>query len=178
MPTMGEQLTMNPPRILASLTPALLAVLAVILTNLPVSVTAGLLPPPVLALAPIYYWVLVRPDLMPPVVVLMIGLLEDLLSGGPPGLWAAGCLAAYALADRERDIFAGLSGAGAILGFASAAFAASTVVYVLGSLVYWRFAPLGPLLLQCVVTVIFYPLLAIAMAWLQRNFVGAYRGGV
>ena len=168
---------MNSARILASLTPVTLAILSVILINLPVSVTGGLVPPPVLALAPIYYWVLVRPDLMPPVAVLIIGLLEDLLSGGPPGLWAAGCLAAYALADRERDIFAGLSGWGAILGFASAAFAAAAAVYFLGSLVYWRLAPLGPLLLQSVVTVIFYPLLAIVMAWLQRNFVGAFRGG-
>jgi rod shape-determining protein MreD len=167
---------MNPAHVLASLMPVSLAFLAVIVVNLPVSVTFGLLPPPVLALAPIYYWVLVRPDLMPPVAVLMIGLLEDLLSGGPPGLWAAGCLAAYALADRERDVFAGLSGPGAILGFASAAFAAAGAVYLLGSLVYWRLAPLGPLLLQSVVTVIFYPLIAILMAWLQRKYVGAFRG--
>ena len=47
-------------------------------------------------------------------------MLEDLFSGGPPGVWAASFVAAYALVDRQRDTFAGLSGIGAILGFAAA----------------------------------------------------------
>src|SRR5687768_8811286 len=102
-PTMAEQLAMNPARILASLTPVLLAILLVIVANLPVSVTGGLVPAPLLALAPIYFWVIVRPGLMPPIAVLLIGLFEDLLSGGPPGIWATGFLAAYGLADRQRE---------------------------------------------------------------------------
>ena len=34
--------------------------------NIPVSLVGGLLPPPLLALMPVYFWCLVRPDLMPP----------------------------------------------------------------------------------------------------------------
>lgn len=175
---MMEQLSVTPARILASLTPALLAVFAAILANLPVSVTGGLVPTPLLALAPVYFWVLVRPDLMPPFVVLSLGLIEDLLSGGPPGLWAAGFLAAFALADRNRDAFAGLSGAGAVLGFAAAVFTAVSVTFMLGTVVYGRFPPMAPLLLQSVVTIIFYPLLAIIMGWVHRNWVGAQRGDI
>jgi len=60
-----------------------------------------------LALAAIYFWALVRPDLMPPRAVLIIGLLEDLLSGGPPGLWASGFVRLMALADASAKILAG-----------------------------------------------------------------------
>jgi rod shape-determining protein MreD len=165
-----------PARLFASLLPALLAVLMVILANMPVSFTGGLLPAPALALAAVYFWVLVRPDLMPPVVVLLIGFFEDLASGGPPGLWAAGFLAAYALTDRQRETFAGLSGAGALVGFAGAMLLAGATAYGLASVVYLRFAPLPPLLLESVSTVVFYPLIALSMGWVHRRIVGPMRG--
>jgi len=156
--------------------PVLLALLAVILVNLPISLTGGLVPAPLLAFACIYFWALMRPDLMPPIAMLIIGLLEDLLSGGPPGLWAAGFLAAYTFTDRQREALEGLSGIGAVLGFAAALSVAGVVVYALASVVYWRLPPVGPLLLTSAVTVVFYPLVAIFLGWLQRRVVGAMRG--
>jgi len=164
---------MNTVRIFASLTPAFLAAFAVALANLPVSFTNGILPPPLLGLAVVYFWTLLRPDLVPPVLVLAIGLFEDLLSGGQPGLWAVGYLAAYALTDRQRDAFAGLSGWGVMVGFSAVMFGAASVVYIGGSLVYWRFAPVQPLLIQALITVIFYPLMAVILGLVHRRFVGA-----
>jgi rod shape-determining protein MreD len=163
-------------RIFATVLPALMAVIAVMAVNLPISLTGGLLPAPLLALAPVYFWALIRPDLMPPLVALLIGLLEDLLSGGPPGLWATGYVAVYIFADRQRDSLAGLSGIGAVLGFASAMFIAAGVAYVLAALVYWRMPPVAPLMLTAIVTIAFYPLAAWFMSWTQRRVVGAMRG--
>jgi len=163
-------------RLFASALPVFLAVIAVIAVNLPISLTGGLLPAPLLALAPVYFWALLRPDLMPPSAVLLIGLLEDLLSGGPPGLWAAGFVAAYAFTDRQRDSLAGLSGIGAVLGFAAVMFVTGAVAYALASLVYWRAAPIAPLLLTAAVTVAFYPLAALFFGWVQRRVVGPMRG--
>jgi len=167
----------HPIRFLASLVPALLALLLVLLANMPVSFTGGLLPVPALALASVYFWILVRPDLMPPFIVLAIGLAEDLLSGGPPGLWGAGFLAAFWLTDRQRETFAGLTGAGAVIGFAGAMLFAAGAAYVLATLVYLRLAPVAPLLLQSVSTVVFYPLIAVSMGWVLRKIVGPMRGG-
>lgn len=174
---MVELLFNHPLRLLASLIPAVLAVLFVMLANMPISFTGGLLPAPALALACVYFWVLVRPDLMPPFVVLSIGLLEDLLSGGPPGLWAAGFVAGFWLTDRQRETFAGLAGAGAVVGFAGAMLFAGATAYGLSAIVYLRFAPLPPLLLESVSTVVFYPLVAISMGWVQRRIVGPMRSG-
>jgi rod shape-determining protein MreD len=167
----------HPLRLVGSLIPALLAILLVILVNMPVSFTGGLLPAPALALACVYYWVLVRPDLMPPLAVLSIGLLEDLLSGGPPGLWAAGFLAAFWLTDRERETFAGLTGLGAVLGFAGAMVFAGAVAFGLDTIVYLRLPPVPPILLECISTVVVYPFIAISMGWFHRRIVGPMRSG-
>src|SRR5258706_2441650 len=143
-------------RFLSSALPVVLTLLLVMLANMPVSFTGGVLPAPVLALAAVYFWVLVRPDLMPPFAVLMIGLMEDLLSGGPPGLWAAGFLAAYALTDRQRETFAGLAGAGTLPGFAGAVPLAGATAYVVATMIYLRFAPFPPLLLERLNTAALY----------------------
>jgi rod shape-determining protein MreD len=173
---MVDLLSLNPPRFFAALLPVGSAVLLTLLVNIPLSLAYGLFPAPMLALAAIYFWALVRPDLMPPAAVLVIGLLEDLLSGGPPGLWASGFVAAYALADRQREILAGLSGAAALIGFAAATLLAATMAYVLTWIVYHQWPALAPLLLACVITVALYPLIAFPLGWTHRRVVGAMRG--
>jgi rod shape-determining protein MreD len=170
-----EVFLIGPLRILVALLPLILALALVVLVNLPVSLTGRLFPAPILALAAVYYWVLVRPDLMPPGAVFIVGLLEDVLSGGPPGLWAAGFLAAYFVADRQRETLAGLSGIGAILGFAGSMLFAALTAYGLAFAVYWRSPPVAPLLLETIITVLFYPLVALPMGWVQRRVVGPMR---
>ena len=173
---MVGQLAMNQARFLAALTPGLLPFLAVLLVNLPVTFTGGLLPAPLLALVPIYYWVTLRPDLMPPIAVLIVGVTEDLVSGGPPGIWAVGFLAAYAIAERQREFFASLSGPATIIGFATAVFTASAAAYLLASILFWRLVPVAPLLLQAVITTMFYPIAAPIVDWVHRRLIGPLRG--
>src|SRR3546814_20093008 len=43
---------------------------------------------PDFALMAIYYWAVVRPNMFPVYAVFVVGLLTDLLSAGPIGLWA------------------------------------------------------------------------------------------
>jgi len=172
----AELLFGRPLKVLALFLPAVSGAVLVVMANLPFSLTGGLLPAPVLALGAVYFWGLMRRDLMSPFAVLVLGLLEDLLSGGPPGLWAAGFLAAYAMIDRQRDTLAGLSELGGILGFAGATILAALSVYGLATIIYWRLPPPAPLLLESVVTVVFYPLIAFPLSWMQRRLVGRSRG--
>jgi rod shape-determining protein MreD len=160
---------------MGAVVPVFLGVLGVLVANLPVSVFGGLVPSPLLALMPVYFWTLVRPDLMPPVAVFGIGVLEDLLSGGPPGIWAASFVVCYALIDRERDTFAGLSGVGAVLGFAAAMSATAATAYAIVSVYYWRFPPFALLLVEIAVTVLWYIPGAAFLNWVHRRFVGAAR---
>ncbi len=75
-------------RIFANMIPVLSGVLGAIVGNVPISLLGGALPAPLFALMPIYFWCLVRPDLMSPAWAFGIGVLEDVLSGGPPGIGA------------------------------------------------------------------------------------------
>lgn len=172
---MADPVALNVSRLLGSLLPVLSAVFLVMLVNLPVTLTGGLFPAPLLALTAVYFWALVRPDLMPPYVVLFVGLLEDLLSGGPAGVWATGFIAAYALVDRQRENLAGLAGAAAVLGFAAAMALAAAATFVLTWIMFMRQPPLAPLLLASVFTTLFYPPIAVVLGWMHRRAVGALR---
>jgi rod shape-determining protein MreD len=162
-------------RVLSSLVPVSLGILGALIANFPVSVLGGLVPPPLLVFMPLYFWAMVRPDLMTPFWVFTLGILQDLLSGGPPGVWAASFLGAYFLIDRQRDMLAGLSGIGAIAGFAVSALAACFTAYVIVALYYWHVPPLAPMLVQLAMTVLFYIPAVFALGIIHRRLVGPYR---
>ncbi len=120
-------------------------------------------------LAAICYWALARPSLMPPYAVLLIGLVEDLLSGGPPGLWATGFLAGYVLIDRQRKTLLEVNGAGNVVAFTGVMVVAAAGAYAVASAIYLRLLPIAPLLLESIITVILYPLLQPVLHFADRN---------
>jgi rod shape-determining protein MreD len=162
-------------RVLVNLIPVSAGVLAVFLANVPISLFGGALPAPLLALMPVYYWCLVRPDLMSPAWAFVIGVLQDILSGGPPGIWAGSFVATYALIDRQRDAFAGLSGLGAVLGFATAALVACSTAYLIVSFYYWRLPSLAPVMVEFALTVLYYAPAAMLLGLLHHHLVGPLR---
>ena len=104
-------------------------------------------------------------------------MLEDLLSGGPAGR-LDGCLSSstYALVDRQRDAFAGLSGFGAILGFAAAAMLACGMRLHVVALYYWRiYRRFAPVMGELAMTVVFYVPVALVLGRLHRRLVGPLR---
>lgn len=159
----------------AATVPVLCGLIGVLLSNLPVSLSGGAVPAPILGFMPIYFWCLVRPDLMRPPAVFVIGLAQDLLSGGPPGFWTASFIASYALLERQRESFAGLAGIGAILGFALAMIVAAVSVYLIAWVYFAHLPPQTPLLLQVGISVLCYmPVLPLLNA-IQRSLVGPLR---
>jgi len=162
-------------RFIGSVTPVLLAMLGVLIANLPVSFLGGIVPAPLLGLMPVYFWCLVRPDLMPPFWAFVVGLLEDILSGGPPGVWTLAFITTYALIDRQRDVFAGVSGLAALLGFAVAAAIACATAYGVEALYYWRIPPLAPVMGELAMSVFFYLPAAMFLVSVHRRLVGPLR---
>jgi rod shape-determining protein MreD len=162
-------------RAVANIIPVLCGFVGVAITNLPFSVFGNWVPAPMYALMPIYFWCLVRPDLMSPGWAFMIGLVHDVISGEPPGIWAASFVATYAVVDRQRDAFAGLSGWGAILGFATAALVACTTQYGISSIYRWQVLPIEGSLKEFAVTSLLYIPAALVLGWLHRRMVGPLR---
>lgn len=153
----------------------MLALTGTALSNVPISFTGNHVPAPLLGLMPIYFWCLVRPDLMSPMWALLIGLLEDVLAPGPPGLWAAAYIATYAAVSRQRDAFAGLSGFPAVLGFATAAFIACGTAYLIKCVLDWRVLPIGSIAGEMLSSAILYIPIAVFLSNVHRRFVGPLR---
>jgi rod shape-determining protein MreD len=146
-----------------------------VLANFPVSFLGGLVPPPLLVLMPLYFWAVVRPDLMTPFWIFVLGVLQDLFSGGPPGVWAASFLATYALIDNQRDMLASLSGVGAIVGFAVCVLVCCGCAYLIVGIYYWHLPPLAPMMAELAMTVFVYVFAVFLLSFLHHRFVGPLR---
>ena len=162
-------------RSLSVLVPFLCGLFAVLISNLPLSLTNGLIPAPLLALVPMYFWCLVRPDLMTPAAVFGIGILQDIMAGGPPGVWTLSFVVTYAVIDRQRDAFAGLPGLGAVLGFATAALIACASAYFIIALYYWQIPLISPIVAELAMTAVFYVPGAYVVGLIHRRLVGPLR---
>ena len=162
-------------RVLAALLPVTCGLMGVLLSNLPMSLFGGLVPPPLLGFIPVYFWCLVRPDLMTPAATFAIGILQDMMSGGPPGIWTLSFVVSYAVIQRQRDAFAGLAGVAAVLGFAAAALVVCATAYLTTSLYYWHLTSLGPIVAELAVTVLFYIPGTLVIGSIHRRLVGPLR---
>jgi rod shape-determining protein MreD len=175
---MQERFSSSAIRAFAAIMPLAFGLFAAALANVPVSFTGGLLPTPLLALMPVYFWCLVRPDLMPVWAAFFIGVTEDLLSGGPPGIWGAAFVVCYAFVDRERDALAGLAGYGAILGFAAALLIAGGTAYAIVAVYFWRFPPVAPLIVDLAVNIFWYVPALWVMNAVQHRIIGPLRSDI
>jgi rod shape-determining protein MreD len=161
-------------RLAAALVPFVCGLLGVIFSNLPITLFGGLVPSPLLGFIPVYFWCLVRPDLMTPAATFAIGILQDVMSGGPPGIWTLSFIVAYVVIQRQRDAFAGLAGVAAVLGFATATLIVCAVAYLTTAALY-HLAPLGPIVAELAITVLFYVPGAFVVGSVHRRLVGPLR---
>jgi rod shape-determining protein MreD len=162
-------------RLMTALVPLVCGFAGVAPANIPISFVGGLVPPPLLGLVPVYFWCLVRPDLMTPAAALIVGIMEDVMSGAPPGTWTLAFVISYAVVARQRDSFAGLSGLGAVLGFAAAALAACTSAYFTVAALNGRMPPIGPVVAELAMTVICYLPGTLIVGSIHRRLVGPLR---
>lgn len=178
MGTLERPGTTHSLRFLVGIVPLLCGLTSVFITTVPISLLGGAVPPPLLALVPVYYWCLVRPDLMTPAVTFLIGLTEDVLCGGPPGVWTLAFVITYAVVGRQRDSFAGLSGLAAVIGFAAAAALACTIGFLTIGLYYERMPLLAPFFSELAMTVLFYIPAAYVIGLIHHRLVGPMRSDV
>lgn len=142
-------------------------------------VLLGLLPPglphfdlvvPALALMAVFYWSVFRSDLMTMIGAFLIGLLLDLLSGGPLGLNALILVATHELGVSQRRVFLGSSFLVNWAAFALVAGAALSGAWLAVSLLYWRLLPFGPVLTQVLLSVAVYPAVYWLLSVLERRW--------
>ena len=124
---------------------------------------------PATALACVFFWSLFRPASMPAPVVFALGLLLDLLSPSPLGIWVLILLLAHGLALRWRR---SLTAQGFLLvwpAFVGVAAGAAALSWLLNSLLTLQLVSAPAALFQFGLTVALYPLLAVVFTQAHRG---------
>ncbi|NGM52012.1 hypothetical protein G5B46_20570 [Caulobacter sp. 602-2] len=98
---------LNPGRWLG--VPMLFVILATILFAAPIRMWGLQLPEPIFAMVPAFAWAVIRPSILAPFALLLLGLFLDTFWGGPTGLWGLSLLVAYACVLAGRNMLTGQS---------------------------------------------------------------------
>ncbi len=153
-----------------SLSPVALTVLVVMISMVPLGIPGFSPVAPLVGLIAVYYWIAHRPDLMPAWTIFMIGLLQDLLSGGRLGVSVFVLLIVFAVVAGQRRVFAAASFMKLWLIFLPVAAGAFLLSWLFNSLIADALMDLRPVAFQYLTTVAFYPCLAWAFVQAQRAF--------
>ena len=124
-----------------------------------------------LALLPIsgiYFWSLRRPWLMPAVAVFGCGVILDVLTQGPLGVWAVSALVAALLGRRARRTRPDAPWPQRIAQVATALAASAAAASVIMMLYQQDFAALQPFILAVPLACLAYPIVAALLSLLDR----------
>ncbi|MDR3500478.1 MAG: rod shape-determining protein MreD [Parvibaculum sp.] len=156
-------------RVVMTLLPFVMGILCVFFSFVPVGRIFGTSVMPAFALMAIYYWAIVRPEMFPVYAVFLVGLLSDLLSGGPIGLWAFVYVLTYAVVLSQRFLI--VSGAFSVfwLGFLLAAAFAGVASWTVASISYGQVLAARPIVLHMLVTVIVFPVFSWLFGRIERR---------
>ncbi len=124
---------------------------------------------PSLALIAVYYWAVHRPDLMSIWAIFVVGLFQDLLSGGYVGVGILALLMVHVIVDTQRRYFVRTTFQGLWLLFAGVAAGAIYFMWLLNSILQGSILEVRPALFQYLTTVAVYPCLAWVFAQAQKT---------
>ena len=151
-----------------SLFPFALTLLLVMVAMVPLRVPELSPIVPSLGIIGVYYWAVYRPDLMPGWAVFLLGLIQDLLGGGPIGIYALVFLLLITLVGAQRRFLATGSFVFVWAIFLPVAATAFLLIWLLYCLNLDMLIDPGSVVFQYLTTVAVYPCLAWLFAQAQR----------
>lgn len=125
---------------------------------------------PALTLMAVYYWGIHRPDLLRPGVVFAVGLLQDLLSGGPLGLNALTLVCVHWTVLSQRRFFLANTFALLWLGFVLIVLGAALLQWVAVCALSATLMPLAAPFFQALLTMALFPVFAWLFIRVHRAF--------
>ena len=146
--------------------PALIAIAATIVLQTPVELFGLHLPEPIIPMVLAFAWPLIRPSVLGPIVLAALGLLLDILTYGPLGLWGLTFLAVYSVVLASRSFLAGQETAVLFVWYAACCVLAFVLAYVVMAFIAPTPASLISVFLQLLPTLLLFPI----AHWLIERF--------
>jgi rod shape-determining protein MreD len=138
--------------------PTLVAIAATVVLATPIRIFGFALPEPVFPLALAFAWALIRPSVLPPFALLLLGLFLDVFWGGTQGLWPLCLLMAYASVLAVRRLITGQDYVVVWAWYGAATAVAFGAGFLLMTMVAGQAPNLFALAWQYLATLILYPL--------------------
>lgn len=166
---MSPSLSQRLDRLARNVVPAALGVLLVILSTIPFYIPGYSQTAANFVLMAVFYWAVHRPDLLSPITVFLIGLLQDILVGMPPGMNALILILVRGIAVSQSRVFSSRSFLILWWGFGVVAFATAFVVWGLSALYTLSLIDPLPGIFQAAMTMALFPFVAGPFALMQQK---------
>ena len=150
------------------LAPFVVSLVLIMFSAMPVNVSSIGPVAPNLGLIAVFYWTIYRPDLMPAIAVLPLGLWQDLMNAGPIGLNALTLLIVYGVILFQRVFFRGKTFLIVWWAFGLMAAFASLVFWLAVMAWHLRYVDPAPLAFQFALTLAVFPFLYWVLSQIQR----------
>jgi rod shape-determining protein MreD len=150
-------------------TPSLLLLFLVVLGQLPFSLPGDTAVTPYFVLMAVFYWGLHRPDLLPAIIVFLVGLLQDALEGEPFGTNAFVLIAVYWFVASQQRHIGGRPFLVLWLVFAAVGLIAESLRWLLVSTLTATLIAPWSVTFEYLMTVALYPVLTVAFVLAQRT---------
>lgn len=137
--------------------PMLQVMTATIVFAVPLRVWGLSLPEPVFAMPLAFAWAIIRPSMLGPVCLMILGLFLDMLWGGPMGLWPVCLLLPYGAVLASRSILQGQSRMMMWVWYSVATLLAFGTGYLLTMLKAQSMPSLISVAWQLIVTILLFP---------------------
>jgi rod shape-determining protein MreD len=157
----------------ARILPTASLLVASLLPLLPAHIPGGLALSPALPLMVTYHWTIYCPELLPAPALFAVGMMEDLLAGGPPGVTALLLLLCREAVLRHRRHFIDRPFVFVWGGFAVTAGAAMALAWGINALLDFSLLDIRGTLFRAVLTVTLFPCMSFLLGRTQRALMGA-----
>ena len=156
---------------LQRLIPLISSILLLFLSYIPIDIAFSSSIRPVVSLICAYFWVVHRPDLFNLGSVYVLGIVEDVITSAPFGSNVFMLLLMYLLASNLAKYFSAKPFVFTWYVFAGLAFVVMLARWLLVSVYYSQFLPLGMLMFSVLATAAFYPVFSFVNAFIQNRLI-------
>jgi rod shape-determining protein MreD len=151
---------------MSKITPAFAVLAAAVPWGLPADATFIL---PLVVVMMVFCWRVIPGDVLPPAVAMLLGLLTDIMSGGPLGFWALMTLIAASVGGPARSLASEGELSVLWLVWSALAIALSCFGWLLASLYFLRWIDWWPIAFGAATSIVLFPLVLHGLLWIKRG---------
>ena len=137
--------------------PFVISLIAAVVSNISVGLETLPNAAPFLTLIVVFFWSSRRPELLPPIIVFIIGLWHDSVVGAPIGLTSLLLLAARAAVTEQNIFVFSQSFLLGWIGFSVICFGVIVLKWMLASWTAGLLLTIGPFFVQLLLSIVAYP---------------------